>query len=452
MSRARAFQVAVHVLVLCLAGSLGSALAAPDSVPPLTLDQAMRGALARNPQVTAAQEAMAAALQGVTLARAGLAPTVLAAGTTSYGTAATGGSATSSTTTQVVTPVPTSPASSASVTLTATLPLYDGGHTRVAVEQAEATVAAAEATLRQTQQDIALSTAQAFLGVLKAERIATVREAQLAQAEAQLAQAQAQVRAGVAAQADVIQAQAQLAQAQVDLLGARAQIETAKVGLRGVLALDILASIEVQEPPTPPASVAMTPKGAVEEAEKHRPEIAAAAAAVQENAAAVELAYLNAGVQVNVGLNTTYVPASTTALTNNSASWLLTTTLSLPLYDGGKAQAGIDQAKANFRAAQAKLEAARQSVRQDAVQANLAAVQAAANVEATRAAAAAATEALRVAEGRYRAGVAAILEVTTARTQAAQAEVNAVTARYDYETALAALRHAVGGRTLGDGQ
>ena len=71
-------------------------------------------------------------------------------------------------------------------------------------------------------------------------------------------------------------------------------------------------------------------------------------------------------------------------------------------------------------------------------------MQAGANVTATQAAAQAADQALQVAEGQYRAGVVTFLHVTTAQTTAAQADVNAVTALYAYETALATLLNAEG--------
>ncbi len=424
----------------------GSTTQAAPPTPILSLEAAVQQALANNPQVTAAQQSLVAAQAGVITARAGLAPTVSATGSGSYGTSAVSGA-------QSINQVLGAPASTlnatGAVSITGTLPLFDGGRTHAAVEQAEAAVAASEATLKQTRQDIALQTATDFFIVLKAERTTTVREAQLAQAQQQLAQAEAQFRAGTAAQADVIQAQAQVAQAQVDLLTARNQIDTTKAALRSVLGLDAQGPVEVQEPPTPPNTLVLTADVAVQEALQNRPEIAGAAAAVQSNQGTLDLAYVNAGVQVSVGLNTTYVPYSSNALVNNSTSYGLTATVTLPLFDSGKGGAGINAAKANLNAAQAKLEQAKLTVRQDAYQAYLAVVQGAATVAATEAAQKAANEALRVAEGRYQAGVATIVEVTTSRATAAQADVNAVNARYDYQAALATLRHAVGRPIVG---
>jgi len=436
----------VWLVSLCVALTHGIAIAATGPVnsgavrvaqgSALTLEQVVATVLAKNPQVTAAQEAVVAAEQRLAQANAGLALGVSAVGTASYGTSTTVGP-------------PVDPRSTGSAAITGTVPLYDNGRTRIATDQARANLTAAQALARQTAQDVALSGATSFFNVLKAQQLATVRAAQLEKAVGQLNQAQAQVRAGTAAQADVLQAQAQVAQAQVDLLAARSQIETTKGLLRSVLAMDLFAPLDVQEPAGQPAPLTLATEDAVREAEANRPEIVKAVADIAANNAALALAYANTGFQVTVGLNGTYTITSTSPGLTATTGWSLGATVTFPIFDGGRGEATIKEAEANLRAAQAKGESARLSVRQDAYQAVLAAVQARANLEATQTAQAAADAALQAAEGRYRAGVGTILEVTTARAQTAQAEVNAITARYDQQAALATLRHALGRSIVG---
>jgi len=437
--RAIAQTAGAAVVCLCLTVMQVAAWAQPAApVSALTLDAAVQQALGHNPQVTAAQQAVVAARAGVVIARAGLLPSVSLTGTGGLGTNGT----LSSVSQGVV--GPGSLSTTGAVSISGNLALYDSGKTPAAVAQAEATVALAEATLRQTQQDISLSAATDFFTVLTAERTATVREALLVQAQQQLAQTEARFRAGTAAQADVIQSQAQVAQAQVDLLIAQNQISTSKAALRSVLGLEAQGSVEVQEPTAPALAPTITADAAVQQALQNRPEIAASAAQIQSNQAALTLAYIDAGVQINVGLTAGYVPFSTNTFANNTTSYGLTGTIALPLFDSGKSAAGVNAAKANLSAAQAKLAQTQLAIRQDAYQAYLAVVQGAATVTATAAAQKAADEALRVAQGRYRAGVATIVEVTTSQAAAAQADVNAVNALYSYETALSTLQHARG--------
>lgn len=438
-------------LGLCLVSSQGVALANSPSVPPpagpavaqgapsavFTLDQAIQMAVRQNPQVTAAQQTVVAAEQHVIEARAGFFPAVSITGTTAYGTTSSTG-------------VPLSSATStASVGVTGSLSIFDNGRTRIATEQAEAALASARALLRQTQQDVALSAATDFLNVLKAQRIATARQVALDKAQQQLAQSQAQFRAGTAAQADVIQAQAQVAQARVDFLAAQGQIEITRVALRGVLSMDLLAPIDLQDPAVQPAPLTVTTDAAVQEAIQNRPEVAKANADVQASQANLASAYASVGFQVTVGANTTYFIASTQPGASNATAWAITASVSVPIFDAGKGAATINEAKATLAAFEAKAESTLLTVRQDAYQSYLSAVQAATNLDATQAAQDAANAALDAAQGRYRAGVGTIVEVTTAQAAAALANVNAINGRYDYQTALATLRHALGRPIVG---
>jgi outer membrane protein len=423
-------------------GAVPTAAQAPvGPAPVLTLDQVVQRALSQNPQIASAEEAVTAAQQNVVVARTGLAPTISATGSGSFGTSTSAafGSATGQ-------PggVFGSPSAAGSVTLGASLPLFDSGKTRVAVEQANAQLAQAEATLRQTEQDLALQAATAFFTVLKDERLADVQAQQLAQAQAVLAQTQTQVKVGVAAQADVIQAQAQVALAEVNVLSSRSQIATAKAALQTSIAADTASPVEVQAPTPPPVQVGVTAEAALQAALANRPEIVRAQAVVQSGQAGVAQAYQVAGPQVDVNAGTGYTPFSTNGGVANTASYGLTATVALPLFDAGKGKAEINAAQANLRSSQAQLNSTILTIRQDAYQAYLVAVQAAANLTATQTAAAAAQNALSVAQGRYRAGIGTILEVTTAFTTATQAEVNYTSAVYDYQTALATLRHAQG--------
>ena len=416
---------------------------APRTIAPsgagLTLDQAIQEAMLHNPQVTAEQETVVAAQEAITIARTGLEPSITLSGSGGYGNSSINVVNSSGFVVPFTTVTPTG-----AITLVADYPLYNSGLTQAAVAEAEATLVQDQALLRQTEQDLSLQVATAFLNVLQSERLTIVREAQLAEAQQALAQAEARFRAGTAARSDVIQAQSTLAQAQVNLLVAQSQIDTSKAGLKGVLAIDMLAPIEVQAPAAPPLTVAIQPDAAVQAAVATRPEVAEAAAVVQISQAALDTAIITAGLQLTVGVGAAYTPYSSGSFSTNTATYGLTGTLSLPLYDSGKGKASINEAKANLSNAQDKLAQEQLVVRQDAYQSYLAAVQGAANITATQAAATAAEEALRVAVGQYRAGVGTILAVTTAQANAAQAEVNAVTAVYTYETALATLQHATG--------
>lgn len=406
-------------------------------VQTFTLAQAVQSTLTHNPQVTASQQSLEAAQQSLILARAGYAPTVSLNANGALGTTNASNANALSAPLRNVT-------ASGTTTIAGNVTVFDNGRTKALVESAQAGVASAEAALRQTQQDLALQAAAQFFTVLGNEGVAAADRQVLAQQQAQFALVEAQVRAGVAPQADVIQAQAQVAQAQVAALNADAQILTAKANLASTMGIDTTTPIEVASPTPPAPQVAVTPDQVIAAALANRPEIAKANAAVLSAQAGLATAYVNAGPQVNIGLGAGYTPYSTEPVLNNTSSYGLTGTISLPLFDAGRGRAEIAGAQATLKSAQASLASQILAIRQDAYQAYLSAVQAAANVTATQAAKAAADQALAVAQGQYRAGVGTIIGVIQAQTTAAQADVNAASAQYSYESALATLQHAEG--------
>jgi len=444
---------AIGLLPVCLAMLGDAAVAAPapampampaipapaPGTPTLTLDQAVQDALQHNPQILAAQQAVTAAQQNVVVAKAGYYPTLGVNASGGYGTQST----VESTTTGIPIPLETVEGTGA-VSVSGNVPIYDSGLTNANVAAAQAALDNAQAALRLMQQNTSLAAATAYFNVLQAERTTAVDQALLKQAQAQLALTQAQVKAGVAARSDIIQFQAQVAQAQVNLLNASSQIGIAKSTLQAAIGIDVAAPVEVQDVATPPLAVSTTAAGAISTAESARPEVAQAAAAVATDQAALTLARINAGVLVNVGVGASYTPYSSSPILNNATSYGLTGTISLPVYNAGKSNAQIASAQATVRNGQALLANARLTVQQNAYQSYLTAVADAQNVVATRAAQQAADEALRVAQGQYRAGVANIVAVITATTTATTADVNAVTALYSYESALATLLYAEG--------
>jgi outer membrane protein TolC len=406
-------------------------------VETFTLAQALQTTLTHNPQVVASQQTLEAAQQSLILARAGYAPTV--------SLNANGGLGTTNTSNANFTSAPLgNVTATGTTTIAGTVTVFDNGRTKALVESAQAGVASAEAALRQTQQDLALQAATQFYAVLSNEGVAAANRQVLAQQQAQLALVEAQVRAGVAPQADVIQAEAQVAQAQVAALNSDAQILTAKANLASTMGIDTTTPIEVATPTPPAPQVSVTPDQVIAAALQNRPEIAKANAAVQAAQAGLATAYVNAGPQVNIGLGAGYTPYSTEPVLNNTSSYGLTGTISLPLFDAGRGRAEIAGAQASLKSAEASLASQILAIRQDAYQAYLSAVQAAANVTATQAAKAAADQALAVAQGQYRAGVGTIIADIQAQTTAAQADVNAASAQYSYESALATLQHAEG--------
>jgi len=417
----RTFFLVLALLVAAPVPALGQQ---PQAI---TLESAMASAVERHPSVVAAARALDAAQARLVQARAGPGVQVSVGANASVGTLGATGTPTSTVGT------------SHDVAIGATMPLYDGGVSRQQIVQAQAALDAAQAGLAAVRQDIALTAAEAYFEVLQAQRTVEVREAAVQSAQAQVRQAEAFFRAGTAAQADVIRARAAAARAEADLVTARGQVETTLVSLRGAMALSLAQPVSVVDP-TPPVVPAVAAADAVAEATRQRPEVLRADADMRSAEAALRIAEIRAGPQVNVNANA----AVQVTPDPGSAGWSISATVSHPLLDGGRSKAAVEEARANALAAAARRESTVLQVQTQAHRAAVGVASASARTEATRASSAAAEESLRVSEGRYRAGVGILVELLDAQSLATEARIGAVQALYDLHLAVVNLGHALG--------
>ena len=130
-----------------------------------------------------------------------------------------------------------------------------------------------------------------------------------------------------------------------------------------------------------------------------------------------------------------------------STSWNMSLSLSYPIFNGFQRESSIDRAQYTLRVSRLQEDDARLAAREQAdaaLQSLLTAEQA---ILIAQDAAFVAAEDLRVVRERYSVGAATILDVLVSQNAATQADVDVVTARYDYILARAELE-AILGREL----
>ncbi|MBI3975162.1 MAG: TolC family protein [Armatimonadetes bacterium] len=407
------------VLCFALMFQLTSPAAGRQAVT--SLADAVAFAVQHNPQVAASRAAVRAAQAQVQVVRAGLAPSVNVSAGGSIGTS------TGSTTT------------SGQVTATVTYLVFDGGLREAQIRQSEAQAEAAGQALAAGILDVALQTVQAYMAVIVGAQLVLLREQAVAQARTQLASAEANFRVGRVPRADVVRAESVLAAAEFDLVDARGQVESRRTALRTVMGLEAGPPLEVAAPVEPPPQEVSETEA--RQRALQRPEVRRAEADVRAGEAGLAMAMIQGGVTATV--DGRYVLIGTGGSTSTPGTWSVGIGVSIPLYDGGRRAAAVEQARATLDASRAQMEGVRFQVQQEALLARLQARAAIAKVEAARRAALAAREAFSVAQGRYAAGVGTIIEVATAQTELAAAEVALVQAAADRWTTTAALRRAV---------
>ena len=125
-------------------------------------------------------------------------------------------------------------------------------------------------------------------------------------------------------------------------------------------------------------------------------------------------------------------------------NWDVGLILSWPIFQGGLTRAQVDEAAANLDNVDAQKGVVLLQVRLDVEQARLAVRAAKASLGATNDAVTNGKEQLRLAEARYSTGVGSIIELNDAQLAYANAQTQAVQARYGLATARVQLLSALG--------
>jgi outer membrane protein len=124
--------------------------------------------------------------------------------------------------------------------------------------------------------------------------------------------------------------------------------------------------------------------------------------------------------------------------------WTVGAQLVWPFFQGGITAGQVHTAQANYDYVDAQLEASRLAVRVQVQQAVLTVRAAKAQIDAANEALVNAREQLRLAEGRYQAGVGSIIELGDSQVTATNAAAQVVQADFNLSTARAQLLSALG--------
>jgi outer membrane protein TolC len=131
-------------------------------------------------------------------------------------------------------------------------------------------------------------------------------------------------------------------------------------------------------------------------------------------------------------------------LTDPKLNWAGTVSFHMPILDGGRTRAQVDQAEASYRAAQAHTQDVILGIRNDIEQA-LADVQASrSRLELTQTQIQQAQQAFDIAQVRYKNGAATNLDVLTAESAVEQANLQRAQLLYSYELSQYNLHRAAG--------
>ncbi len=298
--------------------------------------------------------------------------------------------------------------------------------------------------LDRVQNETALSVKDQYFNVLRDQAQVSVYEQQVAANTESVRVTQARVTAGAAAEYDLLTAQTTLSNSQQLLSSARNTLTLAEVNLNNLIGLSPTTPIALQTPTLPTLNQNFNSQQLTSTAFTARPELRQADNNIVIAQKLVRLAGSSLLPSLSIVGAGNYNGHASGSSPNSTLS--LSAVLGIPLYDGGSTHAKVKEAESDLRSQVITRDQLRQNVSVEVLQAlsNI-------NDAQTRAASAGlgaqqAAEALRLANVRYQNGIGTILDVVNAEASLATAQSNLLNAQFDYQTSLAQLTRAIGGR------
>lgn len=333
--------------------------------------------------------------------------------------------------------------------------LLDFGGRAADVDEAKQALYAADWRHDAALQDVVLQVELAYYEYEDAKAQLSADAASLEEARQNLAAAQARHDAGVATIADVLQARTAFSQAQLALDTVSGQIQTIRGGLATALGLPASYAalpIDVGDLPTEVdiEAVGQAVDDLIAQAERDRPDLAAARAEVAKSQAHVRSARSEGLPTLGVvgTANRTYYahPAGSSYSFNYSGI----VQLQIPLFTGFQNSYDVLKAKEDAGASQADFDTLQQRVILQVWTSYFNLKTAAQRVKTSRDLLDSARQSAEVAAGRYKNGVGSILDLLTAQSALASARAQEIQSRSDWFQAIAQLAHDTG--TFGPGK
>lgn len=416
---------------------------------PITLEQAVGTALAKNPLLKAAQEETAAARAQTNQARAAQYPRVdFSQGFTRgnnpvyvFGTLLTQRQFKAANFALSGLNTPT-PLDNFQTRLEGQVLLFDWGRARQRIGGARRMETAAEFDAEQARQDLILRVVRAYYDVVVArENLAAAREAYRT-AETNEARVKSLAEAGLVVSSDSLSAQVFRAQMKDREIRAENQWQLARMMLSNEMGLGPQATAEPVDKLEEIAAESRPMEEWEHVALTERP--ALRAAELRYQAAEKNKSLARAEFGPRVGVFASFERDAETLGGPSGTNWTAGARLEINLFAGGADRYRLAEASARERQASNQLDWFRSGVRLEVRQAYLETQAAKQRVEAARGSAEQAAESLRILQNRYDAGLATMTDLLRGQTAALEARTGYLAALHDWHVAAAQLERTAG--------
>ncbi len=325
--------------------------------------------------------------------------------------------------------------------VTASLPIYSGGKNEANIDSSELGVKIARLNTDRQKENIKLNVVQAYYDVLQAQKQVQVDQSSVDNYQAHLTNVQQLFSAGSKARIDVLRSSVELSNARQTLIKQQNTYEVDLSKLRNILNMD------PNEPLTLTQDFAYEAfpqelDSCVSYARQNRKDLQADTYTLGQKELAIKAAKGDLLPSVNLSVGASWEKQGLPSSDNHS--YTAGVTASWDLFDSGIT-------KAKISAAQTALEVAKLTLEQDQNSVDLAVRQAYYNMReaekrfnSTQDAVTQAKEDYFIASEKYKAGEGLMLDIIDAQLALSTAELNYISAQYDYARYKAAVENAMG--------
>jgi len=405
----------------------------------LTLPDAEAMALKNHPRVLAAQDVISAANEKTTETRSAYYPTFQGDITGSQGNPQSRIGAGYLTDSRLFNRFGTG--------LTLSQLISDWGRTPNLVAESRLRANATEQDLQATRYDVLVAVNDAYYGTLRAQALVRVARETVAARQLLVNQVTALAQNNLRSQLDVSFATVNLAQAQLLLIQAQNEVQQSYAELTRTLGTDQTATYDLMEQPLPPSPPANA-EPLVMQAFQDRPELASLRltqqAANRFESAEKDLSYPTVSLS-GVGGYMPYINQITLPRRIPGEYEGVGVNLQIPVFNGHLFSARQQEAHYHTLEAEQRLRDREQQIARDVRAAWATTMTAYQRLDVTAQFLREATLALNLAQGRYDLGLASIVELTQGQLNLTEAEIENLSAKYDYQSLYAGLQYAIGG-------
>jgi len=419
-------------LALSIAG-----VAAAQAPPPLTLQEAEAIAIKNHPQIQAAQNEVGFAQQQIVISRAPYYPAVNGEITGSQGNDLSRIGAGQLSASRLFNRFGQGVEVNQLIT--------DSGRTPNLVASARLNEQASQQNLTATRYDVVLAVNRAYFDVLHAQAVVKVAQQTVDARQLLADQVTELAKNNLKSQLDVSFADVNVSEAKVLLLRAQQDVAGALAELGRALGSDQPANYQLVEenlPPGPPAK----PDDLVTAALRDRPELASLRLSSQSAYKFLEAEKDLSRPTVSAVAVGGFVPfINTPPASPIPAEYeAVAANVNIPVFNGHLFSARREAARQRALESDQRLRDEQERIARDVRVAWSGAVTSFQRIDVTAQFLRQAALALDLAQGRYNLGLSSIVELTQAQLNLTQAEIENLSAKYDYENQFSALQYTIG--------